>query len=97
MCELETGVDMGKRYSLSVRDIYGIGSISFLAALIATALPATKGSGVAAVQIHTGHVQGILVAFQDYAPHLFPLAVHAPLAKMPIHDLVVQHRPREDG
>lgn len=87
----------GKRYSLSVRDIYGIGSLSFLAALIATALLATEGSGVAVVQIHTGYVQGILVAFQDYAPHLFLLAVHAPLAKVPIHGLVVQHRPSEDG
>ena len=54
----------GKRYSLAVCDIYGIGRLPFLASLVATAFPTTKGGGVAAVQINTGHVQERLVTFQ---------------------------------
>ena len=47
----------GKRYSLAVGDIYGIGCLPFLAYLIATALPTAKGGDVAAVQLHAGHAQ----------------------------------------
>ena len=47
----------GKRYALPVCDIDGIGGRSFLASLVSTAPPTAKRGGVAAVQIHTGHVQ----------------------------------------
>ena len=83
------GCGHGKRHSLSVCDIYGIGGLSFLAGLIATTFPATKGGGMAAVQIHAGHVQVGLVALQEYASNLFPFTVHGPLAKVAIYDLVV--------
>ena len=52
----------GKRYALPVCDIDGIGGRSFLAGLIATTFLATKGGGMAAVQIHAGHVQVDFVA-----------------------------------
>jgi len=38
-------------------NIYVIGGRSFLASLVSTAPPTAKRGGVAAVQIHTGHVQ----------------------------------------
>ena len=85
----QNGCGHGKRHSLSVCDIDGIGGRSFLAGLIATTLLATKGGGMAAVQIHAGHVQVDFVALQEYASNLFPFTVHGPLAKVPIHDLVV--------
>ena len=72
------GCGHGKRHSLSVCDIYGIGGLSFL-----------EGGGMAAVQIHAGHVQVGFVALPEYASDLFPFTVHGPLAKVPIHDLVV--------
>ena len=59
------GSGHGKRYSLAVRDIYGIGRLPFLASLIATALPTTKGGGVTAVQFHAGHVQERPVTVQS--------------------------------
>ena len=91
------GSGHGKRYSLAVGDIYGIGSLPFLAYLIATALPTAKRGGVAAVQIHAGHVQEKPVTAQYHAPNLFPFAVPRPLAEMGIHALVAQNPPREDG
>ena len=86
-----------KRYSLAVCDVYGIGSLPFLASLVAIALPTTKGGGVAAVQINTGHVQERLVTFQNYSPNLFPFTVSRPLTEMPIHGFIMQHPPCEDG
>ena len=74
-----------------------IGRLPFLASLIATALPTTKGGGVAAVQFHAGHVQERPGTTQYHAPNLFPFAVPRPLAEMGIHALVAQNPPREDG
>ena len=62
-----------------------------------TTLPTAKRGGVAAVQIHTGHVQERPVTAQYHAPNLFPFAVPRPLAEMGIHALVAQNPPREDG
>ena len=87
----------GKRYALPVCDIDDIGGRSFLASLVSTALPTAKRGGVAAVQIHTGHVQERPVTAQYHAPNLFPFAVPRPLAEMGIHALVAQNPPREDG
>ena len=62
-----------------------IGRLPFLASLIATALPTTKGGGVAAVQFHAGHVQEKPITVQNDAPHLLPFTISRPFAEMPIH------------
>ena len=62
------GSGHGKRYSLAVGDIYGIGRLPFLASLISTALPTARGGGVAAVQFHAGHVQERPITMQNDAP-----------------------------
>ena len=74
-----------------------IGCLPFLAYLIDTALPTTKGGGVAAVQFHAGHIQERPIKVQNDAPHLLPFAVPRPLAEMGIHALVAQNPPREDS
>ena len=83
------GSGHGKRYSLVVRDIYGIGRLPFLAYLIATALPNTKGGGVTAVQFHAGHEQERPVMVQNDAPHLLPFTISRPFAEMPIHRFIM--------
>ena len=85
-----------KRYSLAVRDIYGIGRLPFFASLIATALPTAKGGGVAAVQFHAGHVQEKPITVQNDAPHLLPFTISRPLAEMPMHSFIMQHPPCEE-
>ena len=86
----------GKRYSLAVGDIYGIVRLPFLAYLIATALPNTKGGGVAAVQFHAGHVQERPVTVQNDDPCLLPFTISRPFAEMPIHRFIMQHPPCEE-
>ena len=88
----------GKRYPLTVCDIYGIGGRPFLASLVSTTLSTAKRGGVATVQVHTGHVQERLVTLQYYdGPHLLLFAVHRPFSEMSIHGFVVQYGPREAG
>ena len=87
----------GKRYPLTVCDIYGIGGRPFLVSLVSTALSTAKRGGVATVQVHAGHVQERLVTLQYYGPYLFPFAVHRPFSEMSIHGFVAQYGPREDG
>ena len=86
----------GKRYSLAVGDIYGIGCLPFLAYLIATALPTAKGGGVAAVQLHAGHAQEKPITVQNDAPHLLPFTISRPFAEMAIHSFIMQHSPCEE-
>ena len=85
-----------KRYSLAVRDIYGIGRLPFLVSLIATTLPTTKSGGVTAVQFHAGHVQERPITVQNDAPHLLPFTISRPFAEMPIHSYIMQHPPCEE-
>ena len=73
-----------------------IGRLPFLAYLIATALPTTKGGGVAAVQFHTGHVQERPITVQNDAPHLLPFTISRPFAEMPMHRFIMQHPPCEE-
>ena len=73
-----------------------IGRLPFLASLIATALPTTKGGGVTAVQFHAGHVQEKPITVQNDAPHLLPFTISRPFAEMPIHSLIMQHPPCEE-
>ena len=68
-----------------------IGRLPFLASLIATALPTTKGGGVTAVQFHAGHVQEKPITVQNDAPHLLPFTISRPLAEMPMHSFIMQH------
>ena len=73
-----------------------IGRLPFLASLIATALPNTKGGDVATVQIHAGHVQERPITVQNDAPHLLPFTISLPSAEMPIHHFIMQHPPCEE-
>ena len=86
----------GKRYALPVCYIDGIGGRSFLVPLVSTALPATKGGGVTAVQFHARHVQERPITVQNDDPHLLPFTISRPLAKMPIHSFIMQQSPCEE-
>lgn len=77
----------GDDVAVAVGEGQDIRSLGTLARLVGHVFAALLGDGVAAIQIHVGHVQVVFDHQDAVLPQPFQAAVAAPLAEVVIHRL----------